>query len=72
MLHVHEGQCGVCVHFGEEHPNDRQLVQIHDQHEAPEEFIEDCGHPQHANLHLKVTAISSCDGFEPVSNGQPD
>jgi hypothetical protein len=34
--------------------------------EANENVIEDCGHPKHAILHLKVTAISRCDGFEPV------
>ncbi len=70
MLHIHEGQCGVCAHYGEEHPNNVQLVQIHNQQEAPEDFTDDCGHPRHANLHLKVTAVSSCDGFEPLHNGQ--
>jgi hypothetical protein len=26
--------------------------------------VEDCGHPKHASLHLKVTAVSGCDAFE--------
>ena len=66
MIQVNEGQCGMCQHFGEEHANDRLLVQIHERHQAPEDFLDECGHPQHAGLHLKVTAISGCDGFEPV------
>jgi hypothetical protein len=28
MLEVHEGQCGLCTHFGEHHIPDRQLLQI--------------------------------------------
>jgi hypothetical protein len=66
MFQINDGQCGMCVHFGEQHPGDQQLEQIHTSHEAPEEFVDDCGHPKHAPLHLKVTAISCCDGFEPV------
>ncbi len=66
MISIHDGQCGLCTHFGEHHPEQRQLVQIHRQHEAPEDFVDECGHPQLATLHLKVTAISGCDGFEPA------
>jgi hypothetical protein len=33
---------------------------------APETMLEDCAHPRHASLHLKVTAMSGCDGFEPA------
>jgi len=70
MLHVHEGQCGLCTHFGETHsfnpgPN---LMQIRTKHEASETLLDDCGHPKHASLHLKVTPISGCDGFEPVNS----
>jgi hypothetical protein len=64
MQQVHEGQCGLCAHFGEDHGADRQLLQIRQRHEAPETFLDDCGHPRHAALHLKVTPISGCDGFE--------
>ena len=67
MQEVHEGQCGLCVHFGEPHDNEApQLHQIHVSHEAPEDLVDDCGHPKHASLHLKVTPISGCDGFEPA------
>ncbi len=64
MLEVHEGQCGLCVHFGETHMVAQDLVQIRQNHKAPETLVDDCGHPRHASLHLKVTPISGCDGFE--------
>jgi hypothetical protein len=66
MIHVNPGQCGLCTHFGEFHEPDKKLAQIRTQHEAPEDLIDDCGHPRHASLHLKVTPISGCDGFEPA------
>ena len=66
MHHVHDGQCGLCTHFGETHGQSEQLIEIRRQHEAPEELLDDCGHPRHASLHLKVTPISGCDGFEPA------
>lgn len=66
MLQVQEGQCGLCVHFGENNPNEVQLIQIRLKHEAPETLVEPCGHPQHAILDLQVTPISGCAGFEPV------
>lgn len=68
MLHVQDGQCGLCNHFGEAHDPATTLMQIRSSHEAPETMIDDCGHPRHASLHLKVTPISGCDGFEPVRN----
>lgn len=64
MVQVQQGQCGLCTHFGESHSDDQQLIQIRTQHEAPEQFVDECGHPRHAPLHLKVTPISGCDGFE--------
>jgi hypothetical protein len=67
MLHVDNGQCGLCTHFGEGHENQSQLLtQIRSTHEAKEDFVDDCGHPKHASLHLRVTANSGCDGFEPA------
>lgn len=66
MLEVHEGQCGLCTHFGESHSRDDRLVQIRQHHEAPEVMVDECGHPRHATLHLRVTPISGCDGFEPA------
>lgn len=66
MLEVQEGQCGLCAHFGEHHAQDRQLVQIRQRHQAPETLVDECGHPRHATLNLRVTPISGCDGFTPA------
>lgn len=66
MMQVNLGQCGLCTHFGEHHNDDQQLIQIRIKHEAPENLVEECGHPRHASLHLVVTPISGCDGFEPA------
>ena len=66
MLNVTQGQCGLCTHFGEDHPTET-LVQIRTSKQAPEDLIEDCGHPKHADLNLKVTPISGCTGFEPAA-----
>lgn len=67
MFEVHDGQCGLCAHYGEHQPDQQEeLVQIRTQHSAPEDLVEDCGHPQHEGLHLRVTPISGCDGFTPA------
>jgi hypothetical protein len=66
MMQVQEGQCGLCSHFGENQPADEKLIQIRLKHEAPENLIEECGHPEHAPLHLMVTPMSGCAGFEPA------
>lgn len=66
MQAIHEGQCGLCAHFGESHPDEPKLVQVRLEGKAPEDLIEECGHPKHASLHLKVTPISGCDGFTPA------
>ncbi len=66
MITVQEGQCGLCVHFGEPHQQQPQLVQIRTTRKAPETLVEECGHPRHAPLHLKVTPSSGCAGFEPA------
>ena len=67
MFDIHSGQCGLCTHFGEHHSDDQKLVQIRTRHQAPEDLVEECDHPRHASLHLMVTPISGCDGFEPVA-----
>jgi hypothetical protein len=65
MQHLHEGQCGLCTHFGETHPTHQpKLIEVRKKQEASETLLDDCGHPKHASLHLKVTPISGCDGFE--------
>ena len=65
MLQVQEGQCGLCVHFGENQPSEEpKLIQIRLKHEAPEDLLEACGHPNNQPLHLMVTPTSGCAGFE--------
>ena len=66
METVHSGQCGLCSHFGEQHKTD-VLVSIVSSHKADLKMIDECGHPKHAALHLKVTPIRGCDGFRPVA-----
>lgn len=70
MVSVHEGQCGLCTHFGETHQGEQELMQIRQSHNAPENLVDECDHPKHAALHLKVTPISGCDGFEPAPLSQ--
>jgi hypothetical protein len=67
MISLTTGQCGLCRHFGEHHPVSNQLTQIRRSHKAPEQLVDECGHPQHAPLHLKVSAESGCTGFEPAA-----
>lgn len=64
MQLVHSGQCGVCTHFGEHHPANEQLIQIRTTKQAPEDYVDTCG--KNEDIHLKVTALSGCDGFEPA------
>lgn len=67
MLNLHDGQCGLCKHFGEHHPTDTQLIQIRTTKQAPESLVDDCGLPKMEGLHLKVSPVSSCDGYEPAA-----
>ena len=65
MLQVQQGQCGLCVHFGENDPREEpKLVQIRLKHEAPDDLVESCGLPTNKAVGLKVTPISGCQGFE--------
>ena len=66
MQSLHNGQCGLCGHFGEHHKSDA-LVTILSKKAADEALLDDCGHPKHASLHLKVSPISGCDGFVPAA-----
>ena len=66
MSAINDGQCGLCTHFGESHKSSETLVAILSSHQAPDTFIDECGHPKHAPLHLKVTPVSGCDGFAPA------
>ncbi|MGA9716964.1 MAG: hypothetical protein WBQ79_01690 [Acidobacteriaceae bacterium] len=41
MIAVHDGQCGVCTHFGEHNQADKQvLTQILISKQAPESVVE--------------------------------
>jgi hypothetical protein len=65
MIAVHDGQCGICTHFGEHNQADKKvLTQILSSKQAPESLIEGCGLPKNAALHLRVTPVSGCDGFQ--------
>lgn len=67
MLQVHDGQCGMCAHFGENVAQDApRLIQIRLSHEAPDDLVEPCGLPENADKHLMVTPVSGCDGFTPA------
>ncbi|MFW5682530.1 MAG: hypothetical protein ACOC1G_05935 [Phycisphaeraceae bacterium] len=65
MVALMDGQCGLCTHFGE-HSQGQELVQIRTSKSADATLTEECGHPKHAELDLKVTPISTCSGFEPA------
>jgi hypothetical protein len=67
MESLHNGQCGLCGHFGENHDQTPALVSILSSKQASETMLDECGHPRHASLHLKVSAISGCDGFVPAA-----
>ena len=67
MLQIQEGQCGLCVHFGENTNDEPQLIQIRLKGEAPETLVEPCGLPENEALGLKVSATSGCQGFEPAT-----
>lgn len=67
MENLENGQCGLCGHFGETHVKSDVLVTILSSKAADGKLLDDCGHPKHAPLHLKVSAISGCDGFVPAA-----
>ncbi|MDQ4045643.1 MAG: hypothetical protein M3173_09385 [Chloroflexota bacterium] len=69
MLQVHDGQCGMCAHFGETNMQDRpKLIQIRTTHEAPDDLVEPCGLPDHAEHNLMVTPDSGCAAFTPAED----
>ena len=67
MENLHNGQCGLCEHFGETHAKSNVLVTILSSKTADVAILDECGHPKHAALHLKVSPISGCDGFVPAA-----
>jgi len=67
MLQITDGQCGMCKHFGENDDQQEKLVQIRTSKSAPEDLVEECGHPKLEPLQLQVTPVSSCAGYEPAA-----
>ncbi len=67
MQTLHGGQCGLCTHFGENHAKSAVLVTILTSKKADSDLLDECGHPKHAALHLKVSPISGSDGFVPAA-----
>ena len=63
MLNITDGQCGSCKHFGDGIPQD-QLVQIRVNHTASDGTVAGCDLASNASMHLQVSPIGSCDGFE--------
>ena len=63
MLDINDGQCGRCLHFGE-HSSDDALVEIRVNGEAPDGYVNECGHPTLEGLHLKVAVNGMCDGYQ--------
>ena len=71
MMQLQTGQCGLCTHFGANHDASApQPLALLTKDEALEAKISDCDHPAHAPLHLKVTPVSGCAGFEPAEQLQ--
>jgi hypothetical protein len=68
MTSVHDGQCGLCTHFGEPNHKTDVLVTILSSKRADASMLDACGLPRNAALHLKVTPISGCDGFVPAAS----
>jgi hypothetical protein len=64
MSKITDGQCGLCKHFGADEADAPKLVQIRMAHEAPPDLTEECGHPKNEAIHLVVTPLSGCGGFE--------
>lgn len=60
------GSAGCVPILAKDHPQDQKLIEIRSKQEAPDTYIDRCGHPSDAALNLKVTAISGCSAFEPA------
>jgi hypothetical protein len=70
MVYVQNGQCGMCVHWGEGADDQPKLLQIRATHEAPDDMVQRCGLAEHAQYNLWVTPTSGCDGFAPAEAQQ--
>ena len=71
MLNLQPGQCGLCSHFGDNHDTSApQPLQLLAKDEDLVAKVCDCDDPAHAPLHLRVTPVSGCAGFEPAKQLQ--
>jgi hypothetical protein len=50
MESLHNGQCGLCGHFGENHGKTAALVSILSSKQASETMLDECGHPRLLSL----------------------
>ncbi|MGP1347738.1 MAG: hypothetical protein ACTS3F_13860 [Phycisphaerales bacterium] len=70
MLKIHDGQCGLCSHFGENSGDQNKIVQLRVKGQLDpshiDEAIQPCGLPENAARNLKVTPIGSCAGYAPA------
>ena len=60
------GQCGSCTHFGSDLPNET-LVQVRVNLDASSEVVAGCDAPTNASMHLRVSALGSCDAYAPAA-----
>lgn len=60
------GTCGSCAHFGQDLPSE-QLVQIRVNLDDSRDIVAGCGAPNNASVHLRVSAIGSCDAWTPAA-----
>ena len=66
MLTITDGQCGECAHFGNGSHDEPKLVQIRISGQAEPDVVESCGHPKNADVNLKVSPVSGCEGYTPA------
>ena len=50
MQAIHDGQCGLCSHFGENHAKNDALVSIVSSKQADVVLLDECGLPKHSAL----------------------
>ncbi|MEO1583771.1 MAG: hypothetical protein AAFR96_04265 [Planctomycetota bacterium] len=67
MVAIEKGQCGTCAHFGADDANSERLVQIRVMQEAQPDLVEPCGLPENAERSLRVSPVSTCEGYTPAN-----
>ena len=59
-------QCGTCAHFGSDLPQET-LVQVRVNLDGSNSVVGGCDAPSNATVHLRVTALGSCDAWTPAA-----